>query len=285
MSRMLKGYIIEKYNNMGSAYTCARLAEEARKTGVTLDIVGVHDTVVNGPFLENRGRRMERRDIVVNRYKWGHVKDGINALADRSYNRIEYYKPFIDKYVQLERLDSSFFTKPKYLLGTVLSDFDRLADQLGLPFVAKGLESSMGREIWLIRGKDDLAALSRAFPIEKEVLYEEFIATSYGRDLRLLGIRGEAVACMMRQSQSDFRANVALGGAVSRYPVNPELERIAADIYAQSKLDVVGIDLLFGRQGLVFCEINVMPGLEGIERATGVNVAGRALQMIKEDFQ
>ena len=282
---MLKGYIIEKYNDMGSAYTCARLVEEARTLGVKLDIVGVHDTVINGSVLENCGRVMESRDFVINRYKWGHLKDAINALVHKSYNRLDCYKPYIDKFTQLKNLKSSNFTVPKHVLGTIQSDYNDIAARLGTSFIAKGLESSMGREIWLINSPADLSVLSNAFPREKELLYEEFISDSYGRDLRLFSIRGRAVACMMREAQNDFRANVALGANVKKYPIDCRLQGIASDIFDQTRLDVVGIDLLFGHDGLYLCEINVMPGLEGIEHASGKNIAGMVLNEIMEDFK
>ena len=95
---MLKGYIIEKYKNMGSAYTCARLAEEARVLGHQVDIVGVHDTIINGEHLENHGTILKERDYLINRYKWGHIMDE-NKIVTRSYNRLDCYKPYIDKFL------------------------------------------------------------------------------------------------------------------------------------------------------------------------------------------
>lgn len=281
---MITGYLIEKYNNMGSAYTCARLVEEAHAIGISLDIVGTHDTVIKESVLENCGKILEPREFVINRYKWGHIKDGINNLAEKSYNRIESYKPYIDKYVQLKNLDSRHFEKPKYLLGSSQSSFEQLASLLGIPFIAKGLDSSMGREIRLINNASELSTLAKEFPPEKEFLFEEFISSSFGRDLRLFSIRGEAVACMIRESKTDFRANVALGANVKNHPINLDLQSIASDIYDVTGLDVLGIDLLFGRESLYFCEINVMPGLEGIEYASGINIAGLAMSRIKEDF-
>ena len=89
---------------------------------------------------------------------------------------------------------------------------------------------------------------------------------------------------MIREAKTDFRANVALGAGVKNYPINSELQSIATDIYEVTGLDILGIDLLFGRESLYFCEINVMPGLEGIEQASGINIARLVLRRIKEDF-
>ena len=280
----MTGYIIEKYNKMTNAYTCNRLVEEAEKLDIDLRIIGIHDTLVTEDSIVNLGEQLEQREFVINRYKWGKDKDEINSLAKRSYNPLEAYNIYINKYEQVKRLRSDSFLVPKYVLGTALSDFEGIVKFLGKPFVAKGLESSMGEQISLIETKEDLKKLCQEYGIEKEWLFEEFITTSFGRDMRFYSIRGEVVACMQRKSQGDFRANVALGASVEAYEITPEIRQIAKDIYEQTELDFLGIDLLFGEEKPYFCEINVMPGLEGIEKATGVNVAKKILETIKSDF-
>ncbi|MDD6039211.1 MAG: RimK family protein, partial [bacterium] len=84
-------------------------------------------------------------------------------------------------------------------------------------------------------------------------------------------------------SNGDFRANVALGASVEKTVPTEEIQQIAAEIYAQTGLDFVGLDLLFGKELPYFCEINVMPGIEGMERATGVNIAARMMELILSD--
>lgn len=280
----LKGYLIEKYNTMKGAYTCHRLVEEASALDIDLRIVGIHDTMVTADGIWNGGKRLEQRDFVINRYKWGRLKDMLNTLAIRSYNPLDAYNIYINKFEQVQRLHSEAFSMPKYLLGTSLLPFDRIVNTLGLPFVGKGLESSMGEEIVCITDRASYEKLSAEYPISKEWLFEEFIEESYGRDMRFYSIRGEAVACMQRKSQGDFRANVALGATVESFEITPAIRTIAKDIYAQTGLDFLGIDLLFGKEKPYFCEINVMPGLEGIEKASGSNVAKRILETIQSDF-
>ena len=281
---MIKGYIIEKYNRMTNAYTCNRLVEEAEKLEMDLKIIGIHDTMILENEIRNKGVRLEERDFVINRYKWGKEKDEINLLATRNYNSLKSYNIYINKYEQVKRLRSNYFMVPKYLLGTAMITFDEIADILGKPFVAKGLESSMGEQISLIETETDLKKLCQKYGMEKEWLFEEFITTSYGRDMRFYSIRGEVIACMQRKSQGDFRANVALGASVEPYEITEEIRQIAKDIYEQTGLDFLGIDLLFGKNKLYFCEINVMPGIEGMEKATGVNVARKIVETIKKDF-
>ena len=135
----IKGYIIEKYNAMTNAYTCNRLVQEASALDMELRIVGIHDTMVSPHGVINHGKILEPVDFVINRYKWGREKDAINALATRSYNPLTAYNIYINKFEQVRRLHSEAFLIPKYLLGTSLLPFSSIVEQLGLPFVGKGL--------------------------------------------------------------------------------------------------------------------------------------------------
>lgn len=281
----ISGYIIEKYNCMSNAYTCNRLKEEAAKLGISLEIVGIHDTYILENEIYNADKKLAPRDFLINRYKWGKLKDELNKLVLKNYNGIDAYNIFINKFEQVRRLRSEAFIVPKYIMGTSLISYRELEANLGIPFVAKGLESSMGEEILLIENENDYAMLKTMYPDSKEWLFEEFISTSYGRDMRFYSIRGEVVACMKRTSQGDFRANVALGASVEPFEITPEIRQIAKDIYDQTGLDFLGIDLMFGEDKPYFCEINVMPGLEGIERASGVNVARMIIEAIQGDFK
>lgn len=291
---MLKGYIIEKYSCMTGAYTCNRLVEEAKERGVDLQIVGVADVTVcqsedNAGKMQNsvyhKGNLLAPCDFVINRYKYGHIKDAVGALAQRTYNDTDIFNIYINKYMQVRNLHSEGFLMPKYILGTAWTDYCEIVEKLGSPFVAKGLESSQGAEVFLIESADDWKALCSKYQADKEYLFEEYIAESYGRDIRFYSIRGQVVACMTREAVRGFKANVALGAGVRALPIDENIRQAAKDIYEQTGLDFLGIDLLFGKDKPYFCEINVMPGIEGMERATGVNVAGAIIDTIMGDFE
>lgn len=280
----LEGYVIEKYNCMSNAYTCHRLVEEAMKCGIDLQIVGIHDTAVTKEEILNAGKVLEKRDFVINRYKWGKGKEAINFLAKKSYNSLNAFACYINKYEQVKTLSSEAFVMPEFLLATALFPWQDMVKILGSPFVAKGLESSMGEQVFLIKNEQELQQLCSRYGSEKEWLFEELITESMGRDIRCYSVRGEVIACMQRKSRGDFRANVALGAEVSAMEITDPIRQAARDIYEQTGLDFLGIDLLFGIKKPYFCEINVMPGIEGIERATGVNVAKRIMETIQGDF-
>ena len=249
----ISGYIIEKYNDMADAYTCHRLIEESRKLDIDLQLVGVHDTYITKGGVWNKGEFLKKRDFVINRYKYGKLKGRINTLGERCYNDINLFEDYINKYEQIRRINSEHFSIPKYLLSTSLIGYEKLSSYLGEPFVAKGLESSMGREIYLINNSKEYELLRHNNDINKEWLFEEFISNSYGKDLRIFTIRDKAIACMIRKANSDFRANVALGASVESIATTPIINSIVADIYKQTKLDFLGVDLLFGTNGYYFC--------------------------------
>lgn len=282
---MLTGYVIEKYNEMTGAVTCNRLTEEAEKRGIDLRILGIQDTRVTDGGIYNKGRLLAPCDFVICRYKPGRMKEAIGALAARCYNPMEAYSVYVNKYMQVCRLSSEGFRMPKYILATGACMYGEIAGILGAKFVAKGLESSQGEEVFLIENERDYAKMVHSFPLDKEYLFEEYISFSHGRDIRCYSIRGKVIACMTRTAKEGFRANVALGADVAPYPVTEYIKKAAEDIYAQTGLDFLGIDLLFGEEKPYFCEINVMPGLAGMERATGVNVAGAILDTIQSDFR
>ena len=143
----------------------------------------------------------------------------------------------------------------------------------------------MGEEIFLVKCGADLELLVQRYGSDKEWLFEEYISASYGRDMRFYSIRGNVIACMQRRSNGDFRANVAMGASVEPYEITDGMKTIAKDIYLQTGLDFLGIDLMFGTDKPYFCEINVMPGIEGIEMASGKNIAEEIIKTIKGDFE
>lgn len=280
----LSGYLIEKYNNMASAYTCRRLSEEAQKQNIDLQMIGVHDTYVNPQGCYNLNTKLADRDFVLNRYKFGKIKDTLNSLGKRSYNNIKALNTYINKLEQLKNISFNNIKKPAYISGFADLPFEIPAEKLKLPFVAKGLESSMGQEIFLIKNENDYNTLLRSFPTSKEWIFQEFISESYGHDMRLFCVRGEVIAAMERSSASDFRANVALGASVKPIKIIPEFQNIAGKIYNQTGLDFVGLDLLYGKDAPYFCEINVTAGIQGIEEACGLNIAGAIIGLVKGDF-
>lgn len=279
------GYIIEKYNNMNDAYTSSRFIHEAGVQGILLDIIGVADThIVNGK-IHNTSKELNKREFALIRHKEGHIKNEISNLCDKQYNSATDIITYADKYYQQRDFNFKSIKKPNYLMGCLQINYLDISRHLGKSFVAKGLRASQGKEVYLINCKDDYEKLRHKFDKdEKEFLFQEYIRESSGTDLRVFILKGEAIACIKRTSTKSFRANYALGSKVTRHPIDENIKAAARELYLMTDIYYIGLDLLFGKDGYYFCEINVTPGIEGSEKATGVNIAKAVIDSIKKDI-
>ncbi len=143
---------------------------------------------------------------------------------------------------------------------------------LGYPVVVKECLGSLGQQVYLAEDEGGLAALSERLKLLPH-LYQEFIAESAGRDLRAVCVGGEVVACMERRSEGDFRSNLAAGGRGIAREATDEVRALCRTVCERLSLDYCGVDLLFGKDRLLVCEVNSNAFFGGIESATGVNVA------------
>ena len=111
------------------------------------------------------------------------------------------------------------------------------------------------------------------------LILQEYIESSRGRDLRVITIGGRAIGAMLRSStDGSFKANISRGGCGEPYPLTPEIEWLATEAARVVGLDIAGIDLLFDGDHFRICEANSAPGFEGFEPATGINVARQMLE-------
>ncbi len=279
------GYMLERLTNMGEQYYISRYLEEARKHNIDLQIIGARDICLADKCLLLHGKPLEHRDFILTKYKTGHIVKAAAKLAGHSYNKTTHVEHYNDKYHQYQDLLPSGINQPLSNLGYLDTDYELLSEQLGSVFVVKSPCSSQGKDVHLIHNKKEYQALKTHYKPSEEMLFQEFVASSFGKDLRLFVIQGEVIACMKRKAKDSFQANFSRGGSVEPYPVSEELERIAQTIYKLTGIFYMGIDLLFGKDSYIFCELNVTPGIKGIETATEINVAGTLLHRIKQDLQ
>ena len=147
-----------------------------------------------------------------------------------------------------------------------------IGEKLGYPVVVKECFGSLGEQVFLAHGYGELTALMQRLKPRPHIL-QKFIAESAGQDLRVIAVGGETAVCMRRTSEHDFRSNIACGGRGEPFPPTEEVRAIARRVSETLRLDYCGIDLLFGKEGMLVCEVNSNAFFGGIERVTGVNVA------------
>lgn len=153
-----------------------------------------------------------------------------------------------------------------------LSLYERVEQELGYPFVFKTSYGSLGKGVSLVHDREEFAALETKYKCTPH-LYQEFVAASSGKDVRVLVIGGAVACAMERRSAGDFRSNLELGGTAKPYDVPPRLATLCVKIADALGLDYCGIDLLEDGEKYLLCEVNSNAFFGGMERTTGVNVA------------
>jgi len=164
-------------------------------------------------------------------------------------------------------------------------DTNDLIDMVGsAPLIVKLLEGTQGKGIVLAETKKAAESVINAFKsLNANILVQAFIKEAGGKDLRLFVINGKVVASMQRQAEpGEFRANLHQGGTASKVKVTKEEKAIAVKAAKVMDLKVAGVDLIRSNFGPLVLEVNSSPGLEGIEGATGHDVAGLMIDAIEK---
>jgi ribosomal protein S6--L-glutamate ligase len=154
----------------------------------------------------------------------------------------------------------------------------------GAPVVIKLLEGTQGIGVVLGETENSADSIIQAFGgLRANILVQEFIKEANNEDIRCLVVGGRVVASMMRKGkEGDFRSNLHRGGSAKSIRIT-SVERATAVSAAKSMgLNVCGVDLLRSNHGPVVMEVNSSPGLEGVETATGVDVAGKIIEFIEK---
>jgi ribosomal protein S6--L-glutamate ligase len=158
----------------------------------------------------------------------------------------------------------------------------------GPPIVIKLLEGTQGIGVILADSTRVAQAIVETLqgPGGKNVLLQQFVAESRGRDIRAFVIGGRVVASMRRVARGDeFRSNVHQGGRVERVDLDGEYSRTAVQAAQILGLRVAGVDMLEGKDGPLVTEVNASPGLEGIEHATRIDVADAIVAHVEDEIQ
>jgi ribosomal protein S6--L-glutamate ligase len=146
----------------------------------------------------------------------------------------------------------------------------------GLPVVIKLIRGTQGQGVILANYLTTISAvLKRAKELRQQAILQEFIAEAEGGDQRVIVVGNRCVAAMARQAAAgEFRSNLHRGGSASAIRLDAATESLALRAAQAHGLAVAGVDLIRSRRGSLVLEVNSSPGLEGIEKATGSDVAG-----------
>lgn len=292
----MKGWILQK-QIMGKepSFETLKLIETARKSGIELELhdpreieiivtqedrksVLLYDKVTNLPdfIFPRMGATTSYFALAVIRH--------LERLGVYSVNASEAIERVKDKLFQMQILAEKF-PIPKTMLVKFPVNPDLVARQLGFPVIIKTLSGSQGSGVILshdAQSFEDLGNLIQITNPNAEIILQEFISSSRGRDLRVFVIGNKVVGCMERFSTDDsFKANFSRGGSVRKFEVTPEIEALALRATEEVGLEISGVDLLFDETGYKVCEVNSSPGFKGMEQATGIDVAKELIDYIK----
>ncbi len=189
-----------------------------------------------------------------------------------------------DKLRSLQILSRAGLSLPRTAFTNYSKDSERVIKQVGgAPCVIKLLEGTQGVGVVLAETKSAAESVLEAFQgLKARVIVQEFIEEAKGADLRAIVIDGVVVGAMKRQAKDgEFRSNLHRGGSASIVELTEEEENAALKAARVMKLGVAGVDMLQSKEGPMIMEVNSSPGLEGIETATGKDIAKSIIRYVE----
>ena len=275
-------------------YSTRRLVIEAEKRGAEVEIVDPLETSLalgeqNGVVI-HRGWPIEA-DAVIPRIGYSVTSEGVRVVRQFESqgvyvaNSADSILRSRDKLTASQILSHQGIPVPRTALVTSWRDTERAISRVGgVPCVIKASQGTQGNSVHLARSiRDANEYVYRLLANRETVLVQEYIRESHGKDVRVIVAGGEVVAAMRRVARGrEFRSNFHLGGQVEAIELKEDYAKIAIRAANLLGIEVGGVDLLEGRNGPILLEVNSSPGLEGIEKASKVNVAGKIIDMISQ---
>ncbi len=191
-----------------------------------------------------------------------------------------------DKLRSLQILSRDGLGMPKTAFTNYSREEKNLVEQVGgAPLIIKLLEGTQGLGVVMAETRKAAQSVIEAFHgLKARVIVQEFIKEAKGADLRAFIVDGEVVGAMKRQGkEGEFRSNLHRGGSASVYKLSRAEKSAALKAAKALGLSVAGVDMLQSARGPLILEVNSSPGLEGIEKATSVDVAGKVIEYIERN--
>lgn len=269
------------------AYSTERLVAAARERGHDVRVLDTLrfaiDLSSDEPELQYRGKSLEHLDAVLPRIGASITFFGLAVV--RQFEQMNIYTPNTsngiansrDKLRSTQLLSSHGVGIPATTFVRDRSDVLPAIERVGgAPVVIKLLEGTQGIGVILAPDKKIAEAVIETLQSTRQnVLIQKFVAESKGRDLRAFVVGDRVVAAMRRTASGDeFRSNVHRGGTTEAVELSDSVKKVAINAAQIMGLRVAGVDMLESNSGPLVMEVNSSPGLEGIEGATGLDIAG-----------
>lgn len=289
-------------SNADLAHEARRFLAEGKKMGINVKVIkpGQFDLLVTQEVRDTiliDGNPAPLPDFVFpyfNHNDQGYFPMAIVRQLERLgvevFNGADVIETVRDKLHTHQILAESGIDTPDTMLAKFPVDMELIKETIGFPVVVKTLNGALGIGVFLVETESafsDLMELVGETNPNLQLIFQKFVAVSKGRDLRLLVVDGEVIAAMERRAKDGgFKANYSTGGSVHFFEADKEAVDIALKTANILNIDIGGIDLLFKENGgYTICEANTFPGFKGLEKASGVNVAGRILEVMQERLE
>lgn len=277
-------------------YSTRSLVEASRKRGHTVHVINPLRCYMNitshHPAIHYKGEKLEGFDAVVPRIGASVTFYGTSVV--RQFEMMDVYclnesvaiSRSRDKLRSLQLLARKGIGLPVtgFAHSTVFTD-DLIDLVGGPPLVVKMLEGTQGVGVVLAETRKAAQSVIQALrSLKANILVQEFIQESAGTDIRCFVVGNVVIASMMRTGpEGEFRSNLHRGGRAQNVRITPEERSTAVRAAKIMGLRVAGVDMLRSNHGPVVMEVNSSPGLEGIEKSTGKDVAGMIIEYIEKN--
>ena len=277
-------------------YSTQRLKEAGETRGHEMRVINYLRCYMNitshKPSVMYQGKPLENFDAIIPRI--GASKTFYGAAVVRQFevmgvftaNESQAISRSRDKLRCLQILSREGIGLPVTGFAHSTQDIDDLIDTVGgAPVVIKLLEGTQGIGVVLAETHHAAKSVIEAFRgLDANILVQEYIKEAEGTDIRCLVVDNKVVASMKRQgAPGEFRSNLHRGGTADKIKLTPEERSTAIRAAKATGLRVAGVDMLRSNHGPVVMEVNSSPGLEGIEQATEVDVAGKIIEFLEKN--
>lgn len=250
-------------------------------------------TIENGVSAIRGKYKDEKPDFIIFWDKDIRLAYHLEKMGFKLYNSARTIEICDDKTQTYEVLSNNDIPMPKTIIAPMVfesckivdfSTYKHVASEIGFPMVIKEAFGSFGAQVYLVQNEEQM--LQKINEIGgKPCLFQEFIASSYGRDIRLNVVGEEVAASMFRKSECDFRANITAGGKMYAYEPTDKEKELAVRCCKIIGADFAGVDLLFGEDNKpIVCEVNSNAHMKNIYTCTGIDVSFSIIDYIRGDL-
>ena len=279
-----------------SLYSTRRLKEAGERQGHRIKVIDYLRCYMNitskRPSIVYNGKPLENFDAIIPRI--GASKTFYGTAVVRQFEVMGVFSPNAsqaisrsrDKLRSLQILAREGVGLPVTGFANDTQDIDGLIETVGgAPLVIKLLEGTQGIGVVLAETYQAAKSVIEAFRgLDANILVQEYIAEAKGSDIRCFVVGGKVIAAMKRQGAAgEFRSNLHRGGKATKITPTAEERKVAIRAAKAMGLRVAGVDLLRSNHGPVIMEVNSSPGLQGIERTTGVDVASKIIEYLAKN--